>query len=180
MTASSESDDRTRAHEPPRENPFAAPVHVEGPITALERTERPYYELYSLWSVVLATFIGSLIAGSVLLAINYRRIGRAGAGRTAIAIGAIATLAVIIVTQLMPDQVPSALSTFPQLVVVYLIATRLQGDILEQHERAFGPLSSPWGALGIGLIFLILIAALAFAIELGQFWMQGKLDHAFR
>ena len=48
---------------------------------------RPQYKLYSLAAIDLATFLGSLVAGSLLLAANFRNFGNHDSSRNAIVLG---------------------------------------------------------------------------------------------
>jgi hypothetical protein len=39
-------------------------------------SRRPSYELFSVWSIVVATFLGSFLGSGIVMAVNYRRLGR--------------------------------------------------------------------------------------------------------
>ena len=62
-------------------NPYQSPASTPMSFSASEAIdpEMPCYKLLSVGSVALATFLGSLLAGGAVMAITYRRLGRAAA-----------------------------------------------------------------------------------------------------
>src|ERR1700722_15161474 len=55
----------------------------------------PAYRLYDVGAVALAAFLGSPLAGTVLIASNYRKLGQGGNGFLALLLGAAASAAEI-------------------------------------------------------------------------------------
>ena len=51
---------------------------------------RPHYRLFDPSTVALAAFIGGPLAGVILIATNYRRLGKTGKAAAAVAIGLMA------------------------------------------------------------------------------------------
>ncbi len=130
---------------------------------------RPQYKLYSLAAIDLATFLGSLVAGSFLLAANFRNLGSSdssrdssrrsivyetSAARNVIFLGltAFAAFAVALVW------LPPALEELPlpflllQVAAAHMYGKWKQGDALDHHKRAMGFFHSKWRAAGIGLL----------------------------
>lgn len=130
----------------------------------------PTYSLYTIWSVLVAHFFGSLLGSGIVLAINYRRIGRPTAALNALLGFGFATFALIPLSYFSPD-VPSVVFWIPQLIILYAVAKGLQGDALNQHRWAGGRLASAWGAFGIGLATLPVVLAAFFAFAIGYEWL---------
>jgi hypothetical protein len=113
--------------------------------------------LYTANNVALATFLGTPLAGAVLMAINERRIGRsdvavktllAGLGGAALLVG----LGVVL-----PDNIPSFPIGIGSLFVMAQIAKSRQGAIVQRHLLAGGKPASGWAAAGIGLLCMIAV-----------------------
>ena len=64
----------------------------------------PPFKLFDSNSVGLATLIGGPVAGSLLMAINYRRLGFMGKAIAALVIGAIVTGLAIMIGWNIPDE----------------------------------------------------------------------------
>lgn len=116
----------------------------------------PKYELYSPGQIIGATILGSALAGSLLLAANYRRLGHVGLARTTLALGVLAT----------------GLDLFAALhlhfafnfmiVIEFGCFHRAIRDesLFDIHTARGGARSSSWGAVAA--------AAVGFAIILGR------------
>ena len=83
---------------------------------------------YTATGVMWATFLGSFLGGSILMAINYRRLGRPGRAWLTVAAGLAATFVLMIFVVWLPESVP-----IPRFVIVavqmgamYFIATEAQ------------------------------------------------------
>jgi hypothetical protein len=110
---------------------------------------RPF-KLFDSNSVGLATLIGGPVAGSFLMAINYRRLGFMGNAIMTLAVGAIVTGLAIMIGWNIPPSV-----TFP-LALALLYATKwlaqnLQGPTVKYHLEHGGSLASRWTAFASGL-----------------------------
>lgn len=128
----------------------------------------PEYKLYSVGGIALATFLGSLLAGGILLAMNLFRLRRAMAGWWILAAGAVCTVAVLAIGFLMPDDVniPNSFFVIPQLVLAYFAANRLVGDAIRRHQQVGGKMASLWAATGIGVLVAVILLAIIFGIVL--------------
>ena len=127
----------------------------------------PIYKLFDSVSVLLATLLGSPVAGTILMAVNYRRLGKGGAAAAAIAAGVAATALAII----FGNMIPTALSTV--VAIGLLLTTKscaqvLQGPALAEHVSRGGKLGSRWVAAGIGVAFLAVIFGAVFFVMLGK------------
>lgn len=131
----------------------------------------PAYGLYTVKGVTWATFFGSPLAGGIVMAINYGRLGLHDAQRKAIVWSVLGTLVLCGILLLIPEDLPIPNSVFylPQIALMYGIAHSLQGPVIDLHRKRGGVLVSVWRAIGIGCICLIGIAGsvlgVVFAIE---------------
>ena len=133
----------------------------------------PSYKLFDSVSVLLATLLGSPVAGTVLMGVNYRRLGKVGLAAIAIAAGGAATALAII----FGNMIPPALSTV--VAIGLLLTTKscaqvLQGPALADHVSRGGKLGSRWAAAGIGVAFLAVIFGVVFVVILGKDIAGGR------
>jgi hypothetical protein len=150
-----------------------------------EPRDRPGHTLFSSLNVSVATFLGSVLAGSVLLAINYRRLGRGRHALLSVVIGFAATsLLCVLAFFVIPDSVPRPLYTAINIAIAFgmrLVADALQGEALSAHEAAGGRVGAGWATAGISLAILALLAGavlagwLADSSRLGDSVELGKL-----
>ncbi len=126
-------------------------------------------KLFKLSGITIATFIGSIIAGAILMAINYSRLGQSTHARLTIIYGFIATVALFTAFYFLPENIPGAVFQVPQLVGMYQLAKYYQGKDLEAHEAAGGALASNWIAFAISLLVAIVLVALVFAVMIAIF-----------
>jgi tetratricopeptide (TPR) repeat protein len=131
---------------------------------------RPPYKVYSVRSIVLATVLGSPIAGGILMAINYKRLRRPAAAVHSVVWTVVFTTAIIAVGMILPDNlhIPNASFVVPQIFAMYGLAKSLQGPAIEAHQRLGGSLASAWGAAGIGVLIAVLVLGAIFGIALLQ------------
>ena len=124
----------------------------------------PAYALYPVKGVTWATFFGSPLAGGIVMAINYGRLGRPGAKRNAIVWSALGTAALLSIIFLIPEDlsIPNSLFYLPQLAVMYGVAHSLQGPAIDLHRERGGSLASVWRAVGIGCVCGVFILGVIF------------------
>ena len=132
-------------------SPASCHLHQADPTTTTCRSLPPGYKLYPTWAVTLATGFGSFMAGGILLAINYNRLGRGTAAVHSILWSAIATIAVIAAPIEHHGRHLVAFS-IGQLLAMNYLAQWLQGTTINEHQRSGGSLASGWSAAGIGLL----------------------------
>lgn len=112
--------------------------------------------VYSPNQIALATFVGSTLAGTVLLALNERRLGRRGGapdrgGRL------FASNALMGFSAALPDSVPSLRFAIIGIFGIRGIAQVRQNARIEAHVAAGGRRGSGWVAFGVGLAGLVLV-----------------------
>ena len=115
--------------------------------------------LYSVWAVVLATFLGSPLAGGVLLAMNCRRLSQPRAVREIFLWTGLLTVGSLLLSGLLPQEqrMIEALLVGLQVFVMYFLATRLQGRAIALHLQQGGALASYWSAIAIGIVCGIIV-----------------------
>ena len=140
-------------------NPYAPPVAeapapppvVQAPVAA------PTYPLYSPNFIGLAAFLGSPLAGCILMFLNYRRQGRSSEAWMALVGGGVGTAFVMALAFVLPDAV-GRLMPFALIIGIRAIAGREQASY-DAHLRAGGPKGSGWAAAGVGVASLVAILA---------------------
>ncbi|HJX90337.1 MAG TPA: hypothetical protein VJ372_07570 [Pyrinomonadaceae bacterium] len=120
-------------------------------------------KLFSLGQIVLATFLGAPLAGSLLVAHNYRVLQKANASRQSIVYGVASTVLIFIIAFLLPEKFPNSV-----LPVVYCIAMRqlvsyVQGGAIAAHYSIGGAKGSWAIATVVGVGCLVALFAIIFA-----------------
>jgi hypothetical protein len=154
--------------EPPI-NPYQSPATSSTEPEQPERIDgrfRPPYKLYSVGAIVLATFLGTPMAGGAIMALNYKRLGRPTAALHTLGWTTLATAMILAAGMMVPDEVhiPSGALVVPQIFVMYYLAKSLQGPLIEAHRRNSGRLASSWGAAGIGILAAIIVVVAIVAV----------------
>jgi len=103
------------------------------------------YRLFDAGAVGLAAFIASPVAGTILMAVNYVRLGETGRGVLAVTLGMIAT-ALPILIKWNWNTLLGRLSSFALLTLLIIctwqIAKKVQGKAVEEHTARGGQLGS--------------------------------------
>lgn len=138
------------------DNPYAPPAN---PPASTSRVA-----LYSPGHIAWAAFLGAPIAGCVLVALNYRRFGNSAAANFALIAGLIGTLIIMAIAFFVPDNFPNFVVPAAYTFGMYASAKTLQGREFE-HRLANGDIKgSAWVATGIGLLFMVVLTLVLFAI----------------
>jgi formylglycine-generating enzyme required for sulfatase activity len=122
--------------------------------------DAPAYSLYDRDAIAVATFFGGPLAGAILMALNYRRLGSKSAAPIAIAIGVSATGLLLVIGFNLPAGGLTALSALPLVLpfAARAIAKACQGIAVAEHVSRGGPIASRWPAFGVGIAVLALLA----------------------
>lgn len=119
---------------------------------------------YSPGQVAGATFLGSPIAGALLLASNFALFRKPDARRQALLWGGISTVGVFVLALFLPDNVPNSALPAGYTLALQQIAKCQQGTEFEAYIEAGGQKHSHWRVAGIGIACLIVVFLLTFAI----------------
>lgn len=114
--------------------------------------------LFSPMQMAIATLLGGGLAGFLLLAINYRRLGRIPSALGALAIGLLAALLQVELWLDLPSGFPVVSLCLPTMLAIFLISSWLQGDVVVEHVATGGSLAAPGETLPVaaGSLFLLL------------------------
>ena len=137
----------------------------------------PAYRLYDVGAVALAAFLGSPLAGTVLIASNYRKLGQGGNGFLALLLGAAASAAEIYIG--FTSAKSPAIATLVLFAITWFAAMQLQGSAIKTHVAWGGQLFSYWRAVGVAtLTSLVLgggfVAYLYYTGQLQKFITQAE------
>jgi hypothetical protein len=140
-------------------HPMVAP-----PPTEVVDPAVPRFRLYPVGAIGLATFLGTPAAGGILLALNFRRLGRPTAAVHAVLWPLLATVGLLAAAFAAPEGSGRFLGLLG-IVGMVLLARATQGEAIHEHERAGGKVGG-WGravlvGLGslavVGMVLLIVV-----------------------
>jgi len=141
----------------------------------------PSYRLYDSGAVALATFFGTPLAGALLMAMNYNRLGKSGQAMLAMIVGAIVTLLLMVIGW-RSTQVSGVLSIVV-LVATWQLAKAVQGNDLAAHVARGGQLGSKGAAFGLAVATLAVLVGLvvlaAYEIQNHNSVTIGTKDQVF-
>lgn len=149
----------------PSEGPVAGPGSYgtsTGAGTAPAVQNVPTYRLYDTTAIGIAAFFGAPIAGTALMAINYRRLGRHKDAVTIFLAGLLVTAAVAAALFNLPQWVTGAIPIL-LFTVTYQMGKNLQGPIIARHINQGGELSSRWAAFGLSVVCCMALVAVIFS-----------------
>ena len=127
--------------------------------------------LYSPHAVVIATVMGSLIAGAVLVALNYQALQRRDLARRTLIIGLVLQFAMIGAAMMAPSgPVTGMVMLGSQIALAFGGAQFLQGKTIDYHLAHGAMLHSAFRALGIGFLVGIAFAFVFVAVVLTSGW----------
>lgn len=154
-------------------NPYESPQPVPDFNTVII-TGAPRFKLYSPAHVAWATFLGAPLAGCVLMAIIYRRLGDTKSLWTVLAGGSLLTLSLAVLGFFLPENFPSLIPLAATTVGMWQLTKYLQGTTVERHLANGGQLASTWAATGIALLVALVLIAIIFGIlfTLPEAWLE--------
>ena len=121
----------------------------------------PAYRLYDVGAVFLAAFLGSPLAGAVLIASNYRKLGQGGNGVLALVLGAAASAGLCLMG--LKSTAGPGVASIVLFVCTGLAARELQGNAIKTHVAWGGRLFSKWRAVGVAIVTLVVLTCGVFA-----------------
>jgi len=123
--------------------------------------------LYSQWQVFVAAFIGSTLAGGVLLAINFKRLGQSRRAAAALGLGALALVVLFAVGAVADANNPGRSRTSLPLAsafACYGIARGVQGQPYKLNVGNGGGRESWWKAIGWAVAGMLLVLVVVVAL----------------
>ena len=115
----------------------------------------PAYRLYDVGAVFLAAFLGSPLAGTILIASNYRKLGQGGNGVLALILGAAASAGLVFMG--LKSTAGPGVASIVLFVCTGLAARELQGNAIKTHVAWGGQLFSKWRAVGVAIVTTLLL-----------------------
>ena len=140
--------------------------------------EAPDPRLYSPNHISLAAFLGSPLAGALLMALNYRRVGLRPAATRAALLGLAATAVLMPLAMVLPDWIPGPVLPIAYVLSMRQLAMMIQRSrltpLLSQLQPEAPPVS--WGkAAGVGLGCLVVV--FGGVVGLAMAWPESKLAY---
>lgn len=114
--------------------------------------------LYSTACIVLATTLGSVLAGGHLIAANFMRLGNKRAAVVTWAVAVVGAVVLFGSTFILPESVPAAVFLAPQIALAYYLPRRLFEAEFSEIESMGGRFVSKWRAAGVGVSWLAVVA----------------------
>lgn len=128
-------------------------------------------KLYRISGIGLATFLGGVLAGGILLSQNFRKMGQIDYANKALAISVAAFVVILVMIFAIPENYnpPSVVYTIAQTLAMVRIAKHYQQTKINIHEYNKRKFHSNWLALGIALLVVaaIFVAAIVFSVATG-------------
>jgi len=116
--------------------------------------------VYSVRQIAVATFLGTPLAGALLLGANFRALGKPASRKPAIIWGVVATVVVMVLAFILPDRMPNSVLPIAYTMGMRQAALQLQGAALTAHAQASGPHQSNWRVFGISMACLAVTTTL--------------------
>ncbi|MFO0819073.1 MAG: hypothetical protein U1A77_14100 [Pirellulales bacterium] len=138
------------------DNPYSAP--------SIEPAAPKQQTLYSPGQIAWASFLGSPLAGGILMALNYRRFGNSTAAALTFTAGLVGTVLLMVISFFLPDNFPGSIVPAAYTWGLYQSAKQLQGDAYRTAIEQGGATASGWATTGVGALCLIAVIMLLLAV----------------
>jgi hypothetical protein len=123
-------------------------------------------KLYSSRQIYMAAFLGGPLAAAWFMSRNYRALADEPRSRHLLWLGLAVTITVIAVALVLPQQVPRYLWPITYSVVIYQYARTLFDGPYQRHLAHAGAKGSWWAVLGVSLVGIVIVVALAMPLNL--------------
>jgi hypothetical protein len=130
----------------------------------MQDTDLTNQKLYSPGQIALAAFIGSPLAACWFWSRNYLRLGQPGSSTKCLVWGAVGTVVVFTLGFFLPDNVPGTGIAIGYTIGFLMAARGAHESIINQHLAKGGRLGSWWAVVGISVLCVLGILALALAV----------------
>jgi hypothetical protein len=126
----------------------------------------PDYKLYNSRAVWIGTFLGGPLVAGYFAAENFKLLGQRSSARIAWIIAIIGTLLTFAAVSLVPAiaSLPKYILPLAYTSLAQFLIQKFQGASLKKHIAEGGQLYSAWRAALIGLIGLVVLFAIFYAI----------------
>jgi len=138
-------------------NPYAPPnAEVRDPADPVARSALDY-RLYSPGQLAFAAFLGSPMAAAWFASNNFKALGQRHSAQRALLLGVAATLVMLLIAAVLPENFPSSVFPLSYTAVVYVLAKSQFGRIVTTHTNAGGPLGSSWRVAGVSMLIVLAV-----------------------
>jgi hypothetical protein len=124
--------------------------------------------LYSLKHIMWASVVGGPLAGTWMVATNFRRLGEGKKSLVTSLIGG-STVALVVVLAFALERSFGKTGTLRLGAVLgisaYLLAKRFQGRAITTHAEQEGPFESPWKSLAVTVVSVVVAIVAAGSLE---------------
>jgi len=122
------------------------------------------HRLYKISGIGVAAFFGGPVAGGLLIAKNYKQMGKLKEARQARWLSVLAMLTVVTLLWFIPEDwnLPNTSVSVPLVFLTVFIAQHLQQNDINMHMNAGGEFISNWKAFGFSLLVLLGVLCLLF------------------
>lgn len=93
--------------------------------------------LFSDLQIAVATLIGMPIAGSLLLAQNYKNLGKINSARQTLILGFVSTIIIFFIAYLLPENFPNVLLPIIYTIAMQELVKHLQGDVIADQRGSW-------------------------------------------
>lgn len=117
------------------------------------------YKLFKVSGICLATFLGSIFAGGLLMTLNFTRLGKEAEAKKTLLHAGLATVFIILLVFLTPKNmyIPNTILTIAQVILAYHYVKKYQAAEIDSHIENGGLTNSNWKAAGIALLVLMVV-----------------------
>jgi hypothetical protein len=145
-------------------NPYAPPEATVSDVVEPSSTPQVVNGLYSSGQIFLASFLGSPIAAAWIAASNFRKLNQPTLARNLIVWGTISTVVVLVIAFFLPDRIPHSVFPLAYSIGIRAAAAKAFDSIVKEQKAAGSQMGSWWGVVGIGLLWLFFVLAIAFGV----------------
>jgi hypothetical protein len=123
--------------------------------------------LYTSRQICLASFLGSPLAAAWFLRKNFIALNSPGLAYKTIWRAVFLTVAIVIVGYFVPENFPNSFIPLIYTALIYAYARGIFDERVKTHLAQGGTKGSWWEVVGIGIVGLVLVFAIAFALVYG-------------
>ena len=129
---------------------------------------QPAFKLYKDRAIYVGTLLGGPLVAGYLASENFKQLGQTDKVKTTWIIAIIATIVIFGGAFLIPnmDKIPNYIIPLIYTGIAQFIVHKFQGAAIKNHIETGGQTYSTWRAVGIGLVGLVILAAIIFSIIL--------------
>jgi hypothetical protein len=139
-------------------NPYAPPnADVRDPSDPAAARSVPESRLYSPGQLAFAAFLGSPMAAAWFASKNFKTLGQPHEAQRALLLGVAATIVMLAIAAVLPENFPSSVFPLSYTVAVYVLAKSQFGRIVKDHTNAGGPLGSGWHVAGVSMLIVLAV-----------------------